>query len=111
MKKLIEQTTLRVWAEIQLRHNKYERCLANAKAYGNAKVYGNVAVYGVAEVYGDAKICGLNDFVVIKNSWSSGRYFTYTASNKMFKVGCFLRNRRGTHQESIRRRRASMKML
>ena len=29
--KLVEQTTLRVWAEIQLRHNKYKRCLAMAK--------------------------------------------------------------------------------
>lgn len=28
--KLVEQTTLRVWAEIQLRHNKYKRCLAMA---------------------------------------------------------------------------------
>jgi len=25
--KLVEQTTLRVWAELQLRHNKYKRCL------------------------------------------------------------------------------------
>lgn len=26
--KLVEQTTLRVWAELQLRHNKYKRCLS-----------------------------------------------------------------------------------
>ena len=26
--KLVEQTTLRVWAELQLRHQKYKRCLA-----------------------------------------------------------------------------------
>ena len=31
IKKLVEQATLRVWAEIQLRHNKYKRCLAMAK--------------------------------------------------------------------------------
>lgn len=33
--KLVEQTTLRVYAELQLRHNKYKRCLiiiANIKA-------------------------------------------------------------------------------
>jgi hypothetical protein len=29
-KKLIEQTTLRVWAEMQLHHDKYKRCLAMA---------------------------------------------------------------------------------
>lgn len=29
--KLVEQTTLRVLAEFQLRHNKYKRCLAMAK--------------------------------------------------------------------------------
>lgn len=28
--KLVEQTTLRVWAELQLRHNKYKRCFAMA---------------------------------------------------------------------------------
>ncbi len=26
--KLVEQTTLRVWAELQLRHQKYKRCMA-----------------------------------------------------------------------------------
>ena len=36
--KLVEQTTLRVWAEIQLRHNKYKRCLAMAK-WCESKVY------------------------------------------------------------------------
>jgi hypothetical protein len=30
-KKLIGQTTLRMWAEMQLRHNKYKRCLAMAE--------------------------------------------------------------------------------
>ena len=30
-KKLVEQATLRVWAELQLRHNKYKRCLAMAE--------------------------------------------------------------------------------
>lgn len=29
--KLVEQTTLRVWSELQLRHQKYKRCLAMAK--------------------------------------------------------------------------------
>ena len=40
-------------------------------------------VSGNAEVYGDA------DYIVFKNTWSSGRYFTYTKSNKKWRVGCF----------------------
>ena len=27
--------------------------------------------------------------MVIKNTWSSGRWFTYTRSNKKWAVGCF----------------------
>src|SRR5574344_1003103 len=79
----------------------------NAKVYGNADVFGNALVCGNALVYGnalvccdadvfgnalvcgDAEVCEITDFIVLKNSWSSGRYFTYTASNKMWKVGCF----------------------
>ena len=75
----------------------------NAKVYGNAlvsdnaKVSGDAKVYGVVEVYGDARIKSQKDYIVFKNSWSSGRYFTYTKSNKMWKVGCFY----GTSQELI----------
>ena len=29
------------------------------------------------------------DYIVFKNWWSSGRYFTWTRSNNMWKVGCF----------------------
>ena len=67
----------------------------NAWVYGNAKVYDNAWVYDNARVYGNAKVSGnarvskLNDYIVFKNNWSSGRYFTYTRSNKMWSVGCF----------------------
>ena len=61
----------------------------NAKVCDNAWVFANAWVFGNAEVFGDAKVYGNADFIVLKNSWSSGRYFTYTASNKMWKVGCF----------------------
>lgn len=67
----------------------------NAEVYGDAWVCGNAKVYDNAKVYGDAWVCGdakiskLNDYIVFKNSWSSGRYFTYTRSNKMWRVGCF----------------------
>ena len=81
----------------------------NAKIYGNARVCDNVwvnckvQVCGCAEVFGKAKICGdavitsNSDYIVFKNWWSSGRYFTWTRSNNMWKVGCF----HGTGKELI----------
>ena len=61
----------------------------DAEVSGDAKVYGNAWVYGNAEVYGDAEVSGNADYIVFKNTWSSGRYFTYTKSNKNWRVGCF----------------------
>ncbi|AGF87662.1 Uncharacterised protein [Streptococcus suis] len=46
---------------------------------------------------GNAWVSELGDIIVFKNHWSSGRHFTYTKSNKMWKVGCFY----GTGQELI----------
>ena len=75
----------------------------NAEVYGDAMVYGdawvsgNAEVYGNAEVSGNAEVYGDADYMIFKNHWSSGRYFTYTKSNKMWKVGCFY----GTDQELI----------
>lgn len=60
---------------------------------------GNAWVYGNAEVRGDAVIKSTEDYIVFKNNWSSGRYFTYTKSNKMWKVGCFY----GTGEELIKK--------
>ena len=71
----------------------------NAWVYGDARVYGNAEVYGNARVYGDAWVSGDADYIVFKNNWSSGRYFTYTKSNKMWRVGCFY----GTGQELIKK--------
>ena len=71
----------------------------NSKVCGNAKVYGDAKVYGYAKFCGDADVCEITDFIVLKNSWSSGRYFTYTASNEMWKVGCFY----GTGDELIKK--------
>ena len=56
-------------------------------------------VYGDAWVSGDAEVSKLNDYIVFKNNWSSGRHFTYTRSNKMWKVGCFY----GTGEELIKK--------
>ena len=68
-----------------------------AKVFGNAKVCGNANVYGKAEVRGDAKVYKNGDYIVFKNWWSSGRYFTWTRSNNKWNVGCFL----GTGAELI----------
>ena len=75
----------------------------NAKVYGNAKVCGNAKVYGNAKVHGNAEVCdnalvhGNADYIVFKNWWSSGRWFTWTRSNNKWRVGCFF----GTGAELI----------
>ena len=48
---------------------------------------------------GDAKVYGDADYIVFKNWWSSGRYFTWTRSNNKWKVGCFF----GTGEELIKK--------
>lgn len=100
---------------------------SGAKAYGSSIVYGNAYVRGCAEINGNAlvgdnssiedyavitggakikgnaMICSnaivknLDDYIVFKNWWSSGRYFTWTRSNNKWKVGCFY----GTGEELI----------
>jgi len=71
----------------------------DAQVCGDARVYGNARVCGYALVCGDAMVYGDADYIVLKNNWSSGRYFTYTLSNKMWKVGCFF----GTGEELIKK--------
>lgn len=39
----------------------------------------------------------MSDYIVFKNWWSSGRYFTWIRSNDMWSVGCFY----GTGEELI----------
>lgn len=70
-----------------------------AKVYKNAKIYGYACVDGRAMICGDAVINSCEYYIVFQNFWSSGRYFTYTTSNKMWKVGCFY----GTGEELIRK--------
>ena len=83
----------------------------NARVYGDAQVYGSSLIYGNTEVLGNAEVCGfaeicgdakvssMRDYATYKNTWSSGRYFTYTRSNKKWKVGCFF----GTGEELIKK--------
>ena len=89
------------------------RVFDNAKVYNNAWVRGNATVSGDATVEdnatvgedatveenawirgnarvgGDATVGGDADYIVFKNWWSSGRYFTWTRSNNKWLVGCF----------------------
>ena len=60
---------------------------------------GNAWVSDNAQVSGNARVKKTADYIVLKNNWSSGRYFTYTLSNKMWKVGCFY----GTGEELIKK--------
>ena len=71
----------------------------SALVYDNAHVYGDALVRGYACVRGDAEISTDADYIVFKNWWSSGRYFTWTRSNNMWSVGCFY----GTGEELIKK--------
>ncbi len=62
---------------------------SNAHVFGDAKVYGNAKVCNNAWVRGDAEVMKEGDYSVFKNSWSSGRYFTWTKSNDMWAEGSF----------------------
>ena len=85
------------------------RVLCNAVIQDNADVRGEVRIFdnvivrdnviigGEADICGDAIISSDRDYIVFKNWWSSGRYFTWTRSNNMWKVGCFY----GTGEELI----------
>lgn len=90
--------------------------------YGNASVFGNATIRGICDIEGieniggeavidtskalhinngfisgDAVINSMTDYITFKNWWSSGRSFTWTRSNDMWRVGCFY----GTGKELI----------
>lgn len=69
----------------------------NAEVNGNVIVCKNANITSHAYLKGDVVIKDSNDYVVFKNTWSSGRYFTYIFSCKMWTVGCFY----GTGEELI----------
>ena len=74
-----------------------------ARVEDNAVVWNNAQIYGYAKVCDNAQICGDTiissdkDYIVFKNWWSNGRFFTWTRSNNMWKVGYFY----GTGEELI----------
>lgn len=61
----------------------------NATVRDNATICDNATVRGDATVRGEAEVENESDYIVFKNWWSSGRYFTWTRSNDMWAVGCF----------------------
>ena len=63
----------------------------------NNAVIKDVKISGDIIISHDAKISSNKDYIVFKNWWSSGRYFTWTRSNNMWTVGCFY----GTGKELI----------
>ena len=71
----------------------------DAMVFDNAEVFDNAKVYGNAVIKGDAKVHDAVDYIVFKNFWSSGRYFTWTSSNNKWSVGCFY----GTGEELIKK--------
>ena len=93
--------------------NVYDKAIVSgdAKIYGESEVFNNTCVYdnaeicGVAQVFGNSDISGdvkierNEDYITFKNNWSSFRHFTYTKSNKMWRVGCFY----GTGEELIKK--------
>ena len=68
-----------------------------AVVHDSAIVSGDVRINYYADICGDAEIKSDEDYAVYKNTWSSGRYFTYTRSNDKWRVGCFY----GTSEELI----------
>ena len=77
----------------------YAMVYGNAEVYCDARVGGDAEVSGDASVGGDARVSCKADYMTFKNSWSSGRWFTYTSSNKKWKVGRFY----GTGEELVRK--------
>ena len=69
----------------------------HSKVYGHSEIFGHSKVYGNAEILCDALIQTKSDYIIFQNTWSSGRFFTWTRSNNMWRVGCFY----GTGEELI----------
>lgn len=97
--KVFGNATLSNQAEVYVEAQVYGKAqvYGNAQVCGFAKVYGSAAVGNNAEIRGVAEISKTMDYYVGKNIWSSGRFFTYTRSNRRWAVGCFY----GTSKELI----------
>ena len=67
----------------------------NAWVYESAVVRENAMVSGNARICENAIVREDADYIVFKNWWSSGRFFTWTRSNNKWKVGCFYGSGKG----------------
>ena len=65
------------------------KALISFSGIEKGEVGGYIASEKNLSQYGNAWVSGNANYIVFKNTWSSGRYFTYTKSNKNWKVGCF----------------------
>lgn len=83
----------KVYENAKVYHNAridgYAEVCGDACVYDEAKIYGRTKVDGHAEICGYAIIKETKDYKVFKNTWSSNRFFTWTRSNNLWKVGCF----------------------
>lgn len=73
--------------------------IENASINDHADISGDFSMVGPTHITGDAVITKESDYLVMKNNWSSGRYFTWTRSNDKWSVGCFY----GTGEELIKK--------
>ena len=101
-----DSATIRGYAQILGNAKVRDRAIVGgvARVRGNSAVIDDAQVDGICSIHGEALICGNaiidddSDYIVFKNWWSSGRYFTWTRLNNMWAVGCFY----GTGEELIR---------
>lgn len=92
-----------IYDEAKVYHNVqvfgHAEVYGDVRLYGKAKVFDNAMVFGNADITGDAVIKDMTDYMVFQNTWSSGRFFTWTRSNNMWRAGCFY----GTGEELIKK--------
>ena len=69
----------------------------NIEVCDDVTISKDVKIEGIGRFEGNAVISSNKDYIIFKNWWSSGRYFTWTRSNNMWSVGCFY----GTGKELI----------
>ena len=70
-------------------------CISDKVIIRNS-IVDNTIISGYATIC-NTEIYSKKDYIVFKNWWSSGRYFTWTRNNNMWNVGCFY----GTGKELI----------
>ena len=99
--KIYDYAQLSHYVHISENAEIYENSWVSDNIYisGNVIVKGDVTIFGRSEICGNAIISNSSDYIVFKNWWSSGRFFIWTRSNNMWKVGCFY----GTGEELIKK--------